>query len=587
MKAALGALLLIPCALLHAEKRVALVIGNSAYQEKQDHLPNAVADAKSVGEMLRNQLGFQVVELEGGKATRNLNKTDTFEAISALAEAGKNADIVLLYYAGHGMEEIDGRENYLMPVDADLGAATAKNSALKAHGVSLSDIIKDLPESAARIILLDCCRIRPQMRGAAPTEGDGLHAPDVDSLPKDTLIMLAAAPRKGASDGEGSNGPFALALLKHLPVPSTDMRKTFSNVRKEVVILTQNAQNPWLKLDAGGDYFFEHSLMAGGNVPPTPPAQVAKMVPTVPPSPTPLPPPSSPTVREMVTSVPTKPTSPQPPVQLTKSTSGTPALPSQGQRAGDIKTVTLSKPSESKAVEIKLVWCPPGSFLMGSPASEVGHEENENQVQVNLSQGFWIAQTECTQSQWRTVMRSNPSEFTGAKLPVERVTWEEASSFCANLNASSPQGPGLIWALPTEAQWEWACRAGTITATAFGESLTSDQANFNGDSPYGTNHWGANLAKTTAVGHYRPNGWGLLDMHGNLWEWCEDAWDGNAKLIGGRDPVSRIGAQRVVRGGSWSYEGQSCRSANRQGFAADSRLWHLGFRPVLVPDGKR
>ncbi|MFZ4766188.1 MAG: formylglycine-generating enzyme family protein [Roseimicrobium sp.] len=250
---------------------------------------------------------------------------------------------------------------------------------------------------------------------------------------------------------------------------------------------------------------------------------------------------------------------------------------------------TIGKPIQLKlpgSVIMKLCYCPPGSFTMGSPASEADRSDDEDQVQVRLSQGFWMGQTEVTQAQWQALMGSNPSNFKGDDLPVEMVSWEDAQAYITKLNATISLS-GWRLALPTEAQWEYACRAGTKTPFAFGSTLTSAQANFDGNYPYGTPSTGKYLEKTSSVGSYTANAWGLYDMHGNVWEWCEDRWDGTAKLTGGTDPLSAVGSYRVFRGGSWVNLGRICRSAYRNGYDPGLRLNYLGFRLAAVPVGQR
>jgi formylglycine-generating enzyme required for sulfatase activity/serine/threonine protein kinase len=245
---------------------------------------------------------------------------------------------------------------------------------------------------------------------------------------------------------------------------------------------------------------------------------------------------------------------------------------------------------ESLQIEIGLgqkmtfQFCPAGIFVMGSPAEEKDRSRNENQVQVRISQGFWMGQTEVRQGQWKSVMGSNPSNVKGDNLPVEQVSWEDVQAFIVKLNQSTPLQEGWRYALPTEAQWEYACRAGTSTAFGFGKSLSSREANFDGDSPQ------PYLGKTSAVASYKPNGWGLHDMHGNVWEWCADlhgVWIGE-RLVGGTDPVgTSTGSNRVLRGGSWSSNGCNCRSAFRYWLDPGLRDIHLGFRLAVVPAGTR
>jgi formylglycine-generating enzyme required for sulfatase activity len=165
------------------------------------------------------------------------------------------------------------------------------------------------------------------------------------------------------------------------------------------------------------------------------------------------------------------------------------------------------------------------------------------------------------------------------------VLAEAVQGLFTRLNGGTSTGlpAGWEWSLPTEAQWEYACRAGTTTATAFGDTLTATQANFDGNYPYVTTQKGTYLEKTSSVGSYEPNGWGLKDMHGNVYEWCLDSWDGTTTLPGGTDPVGRSGSYRVPRGGSWYYVGLYCRSASRNWGDPGYVIIYLGFRLAAVP----
>ena len=233
-----------------------------------------------------------------------------------------------------------------------------------------------------------------------------------------------------------------------------------------------------------------------------------------------------------------------------------------------------------------MVKIPPGTFMMGSPASEADRRDGKTQHKVTISQGFWMGQHEVTQAEYEQVMGTNPSHFKGGNLPVESVSWDEATEYCTRLTARErtagrlPQGHE--YRLPTEAQWEYACRAGTTTATSFGNSLSSSQANFNGNYPYQNGSKGPYLEKTTPAGQYSANAFGLYDMHGNVWEWCADYY-GDYPSGPVTDPTGPpSGDDRVNRGGSWYSLGQDCRSAFRGGNSPGLRSGILGFRVVLV-----
>jgi formylglycine-generating enzyme required for sulfatase activity len=254
---------------------------------------------------------------------------------------------------------------------------------------------------------------------------------------------------------------------------------------------------------------------------------------------------------------------------------------------------------EREVVGVKMCWCPPGKFTMGSPPGEPERRPGEDQVEVTLTKGFWTGKYEVTQGQWKRVIGKLPGELTaelpeGDDYPVGNVNFAEAEDFSRRLTELARKSGDLpeSWEfrLPTEAQWEYACRAGTATATAFGDKLSSRQANFGG-KPYNGAEWGPSLKKAAKVGSYAANPWGLHDMHGNIFEWCRDWY--HAKLPGGTDPdlySSRAtallnqtrGSSRVRRGGCWADHGWPCRSAFRLRFEPERRYDHIGFRIVAV-----
>jgi hypothetical protein len=208
---------------------------------------------------------------------------------------------------------------------------------------------------------------------------------------------------------------------------------------------------------------------------------------------------------------------------------------------------------------------PAGSFLMGSPADEAARDSDEAQRRVEITHGFWLARAECTIGLWRSVMERAPEAAgEGAWFPVHSVSWEQITgstdSFLARMNQRGLLPAGWKFALPTEEQWEYACRAGTATPFSFGRILDGTLANCDGTLPYGTDTPGPRLNRTAEVGIYPPNAWGLYDMHGNVWEWCAD---------------------RIRRGGGWRFGAAHCRSANRDpgGEFGDDML---GFRLAIV-----
>jgi formylglycine-generating enzyme required for sulfatase activity/serine/threonine protein kinase len=255
---------------------------------------------------------------------------------------------------------------------------------------------------------------------------------------------------------------------------------------------------------------------------------------------------------------------------------------------------------EDNSLGMKLALIPPGRFLMGSPPSEPQHDRREVQHLVQISRPFYMGTEEVTQEQFIKVMGTNPSRFNkqrggGPEYPVENVTWEQAREFCERLTRLE-QHKGRRYRLPTEAEWEYACRAGTTTATHFGARLASTQANFNGMYPYpneAETPKGPDRQRPQATGSTRPNAWGLHDMHGNVWEWC---LDGYQESYYQKQPPLAVDPKntddiklRVLRGGSFYCNGENCRSAKRYGAPPhqipENDRNQIGFRVVCEIGG--
>jgi len=283
-------------------------------------------------------------------------------------------------------------------------------------------------------------------------------------------------------------------------------------------------------------------------------------------------------------------------------------------------TTSANNPKSTRnQIGIEMVWIPPGTFTMGPTDAEVQaaydnakcyhaapllewFTREKPRHQVKIREDFFMARNEVTQGQWLAVMsttvqqqrdKTNSYEMWGEgdQYPMYYINWNEVQEFIERLNQMSD---GYRYRLPTEAEWEYACRAGTTTAFAFGDSLNSDQANFNGKCLYGGVGTGVNRGQTTPVGSFQPNAWGLYDMHGNVWEWCQDWYhdsyngaptDGSAWLSGGEQKDTNCRQPedcRVLRGGAWSHEAYDLRSAARGGRHPGDRGKSYGFRVVAV-----
>ena len=251
------------------------------------------------------------------------------------------------------------------------------------------------------------------------------------------------------------------------------------------------------------------------------------------------------------------------------------------------RTAQYFREKLGNAIELDMILVRGGDFLMGSPETEDERRENEKQHPVTVK-SFFLGRYPVTQEQWRIVaetydlvnikLKPDPSNFKEAKRPVEKVSWYEAQEYCDRL-AKKTKRP---YRLPTEAEWEYACRAGTTTPFYFGNTISTELANYNGNYTYANGVKGEYRKETTPVDHFDiANAWGLCDMHGNVYEWCQDHWhdnyedvpeDGSAWLTDNSD------ASRVYRGGSWVYFPRGCRSAYRLNYLPDYRYYYLGFR---------
>jgi formylglycine-generating enzyme len=248
----------------------------------------------------------------------------------------------------------------------------------------------------------------------------------------------------------------------------------------------------------------------------------------------------------------------------------------------------------ANSIGMKLALIPAGKFVMGSPATEAERDSEELPHEVTISKPFYMGVHEVTQRQWEKILGKNPSFFKQANsdYPLEQVRWTEAADFCRRLSdLAAEKTAGRVYRLPTEAEWEYACRAGSTTPFHFGAALSSKLANFDGRFPYGGADQGPNLAKPAKVGSYPPNAWGLYDMHGNVAEWCADWYDPayyknspSENPTGPEKGVVKTGFGkdffRVVRGGCWLDEGRALRAAYRFRLQSSEPYRWVGLRVV-------
>lgn len=281
--------------------------------------------------------------------------------------------------------------------------------------------------------------------------------------------------------------------------------------------------------------------------------------------------------------------------------------PFDARRAGELQETWarhLRQPREvTNAIGQKLVLLPPGEFMMGSPDTEAQRTpKGETLHRARITKPFYMAAYEVTQDEFNRIMGYNPSyraarvarmkqnyDVDTSRFPVERVSWNEAVEFCRRLSElPAEKAAGRVYRLPTEAQWEYACRAGTTTAFPFGPALNGRQANVHGGVPYGTTEAGPSLNRPATVGSYPANAFGLYDMIGNMWEWCADRYGADYYATAPvDDPAGPTeGPAHVIRGGAWRYPPAFCRAAMRYAYDPRIRAYDLGFRVATdVPSG--
>jgi len=489
-------------------RRVALVVGNGAYQDAP--LSNPVNDAKDIAEALQ-KVGFEVT------LKTNADKRTMIEAIEAFGDQIAGAEAALFYFSGHGVQ-IKG-ENYILPT----GYRISSEVDVEFECINAYRLIKRLegPMSRVNIVILDACRTNPFARKFKSLDR-GLARIDA---PTGTLLAYATNPDNVASDGSGRNSPYTAALKKYLQMPGLPVEQVFKRVRTEVVTGTSGKQTPWESTSLMGDFYFVASSVAQVPVPAPEPAT----------QPAPAPQPSQ--------------AAPPPSASIAPS--------------GDKKEFTNS-------IGMKFVLIPAGTFIMGSPASEPDRSDNETQHQVTLSRSYYMQTTEVTQGQWTAIMGNNPSQFKdcGDNCPVENISWQDAQEYIKRLNMREGTNK---YRLPTEAEWEYACRAGSQSRFSFGDAVGSLDL-------YGW-YEGNSGNRTHPVGQKEPNAWGLYDMHGNVCEWVQDRY-GDYPVGAVTDPTGPSSGTGILRGGSTGSIAWICRCACRVLTARYERI-KIGFRVVL------
>jgi formylglycine-generating enzyme required for sulfatase activity len=518
-----------------AQKRVALVIGNSAYQHTP-RLTNPKNDATDMSAALK-KLGVQV--LQGF----DLNKAAFDRKMRDFAAALQGAEAGLFFFAGHGLQ-VAG-QNYLVPIDAKLKTA----SALDFEMVRL-DVVQRVMEheTSTNVLFLDACRDNPLVRNLARAMGTrsaeiGRGLAPVESG-GGTLISFSTQPGNVALDGTGRNSPFAGALVKYVAVSKDDLSAILIDVRNDVMRQTQDTQVPWEHSALRGRFYFR-------------------------------PPPSVP--------APSAPTPPQlSEVEAAKHDVAKTDADAEARAKAEAERQRLAMlRQQDPALSVtpgsgatfrdcpecpEMIVVPAGEFTMGS--SE--HHFERPPQRVKIQRPFAVGKFEVTFAEWDACVaagdcnhRPGDEGWGRGRRPVINVSWDDAQEFVAWLSRET----GKTYRLLNEAEWEYAARAGTTTRYAFGDAITSKQAQFDAD-------------RTAEVGSFPANSFGLHDLHGNVWEWCEDNWHSNylGAPIDGSLWAGGDSTQRVLRGGSWPNPPQSLRSAIRDRDRPVVRDYKIGFR---------
>ena len=592
-----------------AEKRLALVIGNGAYKNTTA-LDNPANDATDMARELKT-LGFEVLSgTNQSKRQMEMLIRDFGDKLS------KQGGVGLFFYAGHGLQV--GGNNYLIPVEAEIPTQDEVEYA----AINLNFLLNkmDAAQNNLNIVILDACRNNPFARSwrSFRDVGDGKGLAKV-TPPTGTLMLYATQPGNVASDGSGRNGLFTESLLQQIKKPNVELDAMVKLLARDVSDKSGKKQLPWKEGIVLGDFYFAGMTTTaptnnlGSN------SAVNEPVPSVV-----IDPNSS--EREawnqikdsanradfalFIESFPNGIYAAQAkskwetvwwnaiknstdkadyatflkefpsgqyagaakfavkrldsaitPTTPTNTTSGNSGSTTSAKTAG-----AISKARLPNNVEMSFAYIPAGEFQMGNTDNGPIHT-------VRISQGFQMGTTEVTQGQWKAVMGALPSkcdygeltgEFLGDNKPIICVNWDDAQEFVRQMNLKND---GYKYRLPSEAEWEYAARAGT----------TGEYAGYLDSMGWYDGNAGGH---THEVGTKSANGWGLYDMHGNVWEWCQD-WYGNYPSGSVTDPTGAAsGSYRVNRGGSWGDAAAHARSAVRHGSTPSVRYGYVGFRVV-------
>jgi len=469
----------------------------------------------------------------------NAGQKDMEAAIRNFGKRLHDGGVGLFYFAGHGMQ-VNGR-NYLIPADAEIET----ESDVRYEAVDAGRVLGKMEDAGneMNIVILDACRDNPFTRNVRST-GKGLVQME---SPKGSIIAYSTGPGAVAVDGGGRNSVYTKHLLNHMTTSGITIEQVFKRVRVDVISETAEKQIPWESSSLTGDFYF-----ASGAVPVS-----------------------------------------EPPFRIEPVETLTTAVRLDGNRS------EIGKPY-ANTIGMTFVYMPPGSFMMGNPSHSPGGDDDEKEHPVNLTDGFYIQTTEVTVEQWRMFVREtayvteaetgggswiwtgqhwtkkdgfywdNPGFPQTDKHPATCISWNDARAFIRWLSRSD----GKPYRLPNEAEWEYACKA-----RGYGRYREiEDNRNLKNYAWFSQNSRG----KTHPVSQLKHNGWGLYDMRGNVWEWCEDWYGEYAPDFMMNPKGSMSGSNRVIRGGGWNDSARACRSSNRGKSIPLHSINNLGFR-LAVP----
>lgn len=550
---------------------MALVIGNDAYRAEAE-LHNAARDADLVGAAFR-RIGFAVT------VRHNLDHAALRAALRQFEDDSAGAEVAAIYFAGHGVS-VDGR-NWLLPIDAQL----ARPQRLQDEAVPDTRLLASVEGAGTlQLVILDACRENPfasRLARAATTRSvtaRGLSPVAENELTTNRIFAYSAREGQVAQDGvRGGNSPFAMALSRRLQEPGLEIGLLFRRVRDDVVSATRSSplgtQEPWTTSNLGGREIY---LVAAS---PSRPSEPAVALPSPVDEAFWLTQSASGRAADLETYLAQFPTGNFADEARRRLTGMRPTISGSVAAAADGYPVAIGQRFRDCPACPELVVLPSGRFVMGSPVGEEGRDPDEGpQREVQVRSPLAIAVLEVTFAEWDACVadrmcthRPTDEGWGRGSRPVINVSWADTQVFVAWLTRRS----GRVYRLLTEAEWEYAARAGSQAAFPYGPTLAPDQANF-----------GHRLGRTTPTGSYAANPWGLYDMMGNVWEWVSDCWTESYRAAPGDASVRSSPlqcAQRVMRGGSWRNERGLLRSAARNRMDGNMRTDFVGFRVVGLP----